>query len=273
MRRRMAMVMQRPWMASGSVERNIGLGLAFRGVRGRRELVESVLAGTGLDGMGGRRARTLSGGEMQKVAIARAVVTNPSLLILDEPLNSVDQAAKPDLRALIRRLHRETGITVLMATHDLADALSLSSRVFVMSEGRLLQSGDTDHVFSNPSSHFVASFIGVRNILPVVFDGTTAISGQLSIVIASPGSGRGFVSIPPEAVTISLDRSDSSQRNTFRAVVRDIDRGPLLDTVHLSVGDTVIESVVTRESTAHLGLVPGLETWLSFKATSVRILA
>jgi molybdopterin-binding protein len=200
------------------------------------------------------------------------VVTRPELLFLDEPFNSVDQGAKPELRTLVGRLHRETGITVIMATHDLADALALSNRTVVLSGGRIMQAGETASLFSNPANLFVASFIGMKNILPVVFVNEGAIAGDLNIRLAERGEGKGFIHIPPEVISISLERPDSSQRNAFNAVVTHIEKTPMYDTVHLQVKGLFIQSSVTRQSTEHLGLQRDSGVWISFKATSVRIL-
>jgi len=272
-RRRMSMVMQRPFMLAGTVGRNVRYGLSVRGLDTRDAGVSAMLAATGLEGMENRVARTLSGGEMQKVAIARAVVTHPELLLLDEPLNSVDQGFRPELRSLIRGLHRRLGMTVLMATHDLADALSLSTRTVVLSGGRVMQAGRTEEVFSNPSGAFVASFIGMRNILPVAFTGGTARAGDLDIVVGETRSGRGYVSIPPEVITLSLSAPDSSQRNVFPAIVTDVEPGTGADTVYVGTGGWILQVLVTRESRIRLALEPGSAAWISFKATSVRILA
>jgi tungstate transport system ATP-binding protein len=273
LRRRMSMVMQRPFMLAGTVERNVGFGLSVRGVKPAGNVIADALEAVGLPGMAGRNARTLSGGEMQKVAIARAVITRPELLLLDEPLNSVDQGFKPELRTLIGRLHRDLGITVLMATHDLADALALSSRTVVMSGGRVMQAGGTPEVFNNPSSLFVASFIGLKNIFPAKFRGEEALVGDLAVTMVGRESGRGYICVPQEVITLSPRRPESSQRNTFEGEIVQVAHMPLHDEIHVKTGGLVFLSSVTRESTAGLGLTPGARVWVSFKATSVRILS
>lgn len=272
-RRRMAMVMQRPCMLKGTVRSNVEAGLRFRGSRPAPGRVEAGLEAVGLGGFAERRAETLSGGEMQKVALARALATDPEILFLDEPLSSVDQGFRPGMRSLIASLHRGRGMTVVMATHDLADALALASRVAVLAEGRMVQHGPVDSVLLSPSNLFVASFSGMRNILRVSFDGTTARAGGLEIVLAEPASGAGCIVIPPETVTVSASRPDSSQRNIFKATVSSIEKGLHTDIVNADTGTVSIASTITRESTERLGLRPGYEVWVSFKASSVRILA
>ncbi len=273
LRRRMSMVMQRPFMLAGTVERNVGFGLSVRGIRPTAGRIAGALESVGLSGMGKRNARTLSGGEMQKVAIARAVVTEPELLLLDEPLTSVDQGFKPELRSLIGRLHREMGITVVMATHDLADALVLSSKTVVMSEGRVMQDGDTPEVFNNPSGLFVASFIGMKNIFQAEFREEEARVGDISITITGRRSGAGYIHIPQEAITLSPRRPESSQRNAFEGEITEVLPTPLHDEVHVKTGGVVLQSSVTRESVSNLGLTPGARVWASFKATSVKVLS
>ncbi|MFO7626032.1 MAG: ABC transporter ATP-binding protein [Candidatus Fermentibacteraceae bacterium] len=272
LRRRMSMVMQRPFMLTGSVERNVRFGPGVRGTTVSHTEMDEVLDATGLSGMGHRNARTLSGGEMQKVAIARAVITKPELLLLDEPLNSVDQGFKPELRALIGRLHHEMGITVLMATHDLADALALSNRTVVLSEGRLMQAGETAKVFSHPESLFVASFTGMKNIVPVRFGNGTATAGDVVFSLTEQAQGGGYICIPPEVIVLSREKPDSSQRNTFKAVVSHLESMPMYDTVHILLKGLELQSSVSSESTLRLGLEAGSEVWVSFKATSVRVL-
>jgi molybdopterin-binding protein len=209
---------------------------------------------------------------MQKAALARALVTEPEILILDEPLSSVDQGFRPGMRSLIRSLHRDRGMTVVMATHDLADALALASHVAVISGGRIIQHGTVDEGLLKPASLFVASFSGIRNILHAVFDGMSARVGDLEIVLPEPASGSGYIALPPETVTISTTCPDSSQRNCFPVTVESVEPGVHVDIVMMAVGSSRIAAAITRESTGRLSLQPGTPAWISFKASSVRIL-
>ncbi len=270
-RRRMSMVMQRPCMLSGSVHRNVEFGLRMRGIRDDGK-VAAGLEAVGLGGFAGRRARTLSGGEMQKAALARALVTRPEILLLDEPLSSVDQGVRPDMRSLIRSLHREMGMTVVMATHDLTDALALADRVAVIADGRVVQHGTVDEVILKPSNLFVASFSGLRNIMRASFEGTIARVGELEIVLAEPATGTGCIAVPPEAVTLSRTPPDSSQRNCFPGNVLSVEPGLHVDIVNVEAVSIPFAAAITRESTDRLDLQAGTPVWVSFKANSVRIL-
>ena len=109
------------------------------------------------------------------------------------------------MRSLIRSLHSEMGMTVVMATHDLTDALALADRVAVIADGRVVQHGTVDEVILKPSNLFVASFSGLRNIMRASFEGTVARVGELKIILAGPAAGTGCIAVPPEAVTLSQD--------------------------------------------------------------------
>jgi ABC-type Fe3+/spermidine/putrescine transport system ATPase subunit len=152
-----------------SARGNVAFGLEVRGVaraeRDRR--VEAMLDLVGLPpAVRGRRPAALSGGEQQRVALARALVFAPDLLLLDEPLANLDRHLRDQLRAELRRLQRETGVTAVLVTHDQEEALAVSDLVGVMAGGRLLQLGAPDDVYHRPRTPFVARFLGAANLLP-----------------------------------------------------------------------------------------------------------
>ncbi len=128
--------------------------------------VDRVLATVHLDGYADRAATKLSGGQQQRLALARALVVEPDLLLLDEPLSNLDAKLRESMRTELRRLQREVGITTIFVTHDQSEALALSDEVAVMNEGEIVQSGPPEVVYNQPNCRFVASFIGSANILP-----------------------------------------------------------------------------------------------------------
>ncbi len=150
------------------VRKNIAFGLKTRHVDGatlaRRvdEMLETVL----LSGLGDRYPHQLSGGQQQRVALARALAVQPEVLLLDEPLSALDARVRSNLRDEIKRIQRETGITTLFVTHDQDEALAMSDRVGVMSNGRLEQVGTPHEVYQSPASPFVARFVGSINEIP-----------------------------------------------------------------------------------------------------------
>ena len=150
-----------------TVAENVAYGLKLRKVAspeiGRR--VEGVLDKVGLAGLGGRYPGQLSGGQQQRVALARALVLNPQILLLDEPLSNLDAKIRIQVRSEIRKLQKELAITAVYVTHDQEEALAMSDRVAVFSQGRVCQVGPPKALYERPANRFVADFIGVNNLV------------------------------------------------------------------------------------------------------------
>ncbi|MCB1883816.1 MAG: ABC transporter ATP-binding protein [Geminicoccaceae bacterium] len=128
--------------------------------------VARMLALVRLDGMGGRMPGQLSGGQQQRVALARALAYDPPVLLMDEPLSALDKKLREKIQLEIRRIHKETGVTILYVTHDQEEALRLSDRIAVFNRGRIEQTGTGRDLYENPATGFVAGFIGSSNFLP-----------------------------------------------------------------------------------------------------------
>jgi spermidine/putrescine ABC transporter ATP-binding subunit len=150
-----------------SVAANVGYGLRMRHLPKRdiARRVDDVLALVKLDGLEDRRPRQLSGGQQQRVALARALVINPRVLLLDEPFSALDKNLRASMQVELREIQRSFGVTTIFVTHDQGEALSLSDRVAVMSDGRIRQVGTPEEVYANPCERFVASFVGDANVL------------------------------------------------------------------------------------------------------------
>ena len=151
-----------------TVAENIAFGLKMRGVK-RREIagrVERALDLVRLGGTGGRLPRQLSGGQQQRVAFARAVVIEPQLLLLDEPLSNLDAKLRKEMQIELRALQRRLGITAIYVTHDQEEALTLSDRIAIMNDGRIAQCAEPSEIYRSPANRFVAEFIGRVNLLP-----------------------------------------------------------------------------------------------------------
>jgi ABC-type Fe3+/spermidine/putrescine transport system ATPase subunit len=152
-----------------SVFENVAFGLRERHVGGAElaRRVKAALEQVGLEGLEARRPSQLSGGEQQRVALARTLVVQPRLLLLDEPLSNLDAQLRAQMRLELARLHRDLGITTLYVTHDQAEALSLSTRIAVLSGGSLIQEGKPEEIYWKPRTAFVAEFVGAANLVPV----------------------------------------------------------------------------------------------------------
>ena len=142
---------------------NVEFGLRERGIAGRTLLAMQALELVRLADKRDRRPAELSGGERQRVALARSLVLKPRLLLLDEPLAALDPRLRREMRAELKAMQRQTGITFLLVTHDQEEALSLSDRIAVMNQGRIEQFGTPEEVYRHPASRFVAGFLGAVN--------------------------------------------------------------------------------------------------------------
>jgi iron(III) transport system ATP-binding protein len=168
-----------------TVSDNIAYGLKLQKIESATiaKRVESVLEKVKLGGLGDRYPGQLSGGQQQRVALARALVLNPKILLLDEPLSNLDAKIRIQVRAEIRKLQKELGITTVYVTHDQEEALTLSDRIAVFNQGKVLQIGPPKELYERPLSRFVADFIGINNLI----DGTvqTADPAQRKLTVTT----------------------------------------------------------------------------------------
>jgi len=261
-----------------NVAENVAFGLRLR--RLDREVVEERTAAMsrmlGIDHLLHRSPRTLSGGEQQRAALARALVVEPRLLLLDEPLSALDPETREGLQRELARVHRELGTTTLHVTHDFEEAVALGDRIAVVNEGRMVQVGSPEDIFRRPADEFVARFVGVRNI----FAGAVAESDDegyrtfkcddLEMVVVTHLSGAAHASIRPEDIILSQGPIRSSARNCFRGRVAEIaDRGTLIYvTVNVPPDFTC---VITRRSLEEMELWEGREVYVAFKASAVHV--
>ncbi|AEH24758.1 ABC transporter ATP-binding protein [Pyrococcus yayanosii] len=185
-----------------TVFENVAFGLRMRRIS-RQEIedrVREVLELVGLRGFEDRYPEQLSGGQQQRVAIARALVIEPEVLLLDEPLSNLDAKIRERLRSEIRRIVREVGITTVYVTHDQEEAMAISDRMAVMKDGRILEIGKPLELYYRPKTEFVASFLGISNIIELRAEGGTACLGELCFDVGLEGKVRVF--FRPENIII-----------------------------------------------------------------------
>jgi iron(III) transport system ATP-binding protein len=213
-----------------------------------REKVERALAVVKLDRLASRDATALSGGQQQRLALARALVMEPSLLLLDEPLSNLDAKLREDMRFELKRLQREIGVTCIYVTHDQTEALAMSNEIAVMCDGKVEQVGRPREIYEAPRTRFVADFIGTSNFLEGVVeesrDGGYLVAtedGKLDITSDAahrPGD-RVLVSARPEHISLSTERNGvGPNRWAGRVAVRSF-LGEVVDHI-VSVGDREI---------------------------------
>ncbi len=197
-----------------TVAENIAFGLEMRGVaRAQIEATTREMLGlVKMEGLGGRRPAQLSGGQQQRVALARALANHPRVLLLDEPLSALDLKLRQGMRLELKNLQKKTGITFIFVTHDQEEALTMSDRIAVMSQGRVQQLGTPLDIYERPVNRFVADFIGDTNLVPAVVSGPDGEylrcrgAGGLEL-LASPVAGAGHggavtLAVRPEKITL-----------------------------------------------------------------------
>ena len=167
MRRRMAFVQQKPIVFNMNVYDNIACGLRWRGEKGKavQQKVEAVLELVGMADYKNRQAKTLSGGETQRIAIARALVTEPEVLFLDEPTANLDPISISKIEEVVTHVIREQKTTTIMVTHDIYQGQRFAARIGVIIDGEILQVDNPNTIFTSPTSKEVAEFVGIENIL------------------------------------------------------------------------------------------------------------
>jgi ABC-type Fe3+/spermidine/putrescine transport system ATPase subunit len=209
---------------------NVAFGLQVAGVSRaeQRERVRDALALVRLEGYEQRRSHELSGGQMQRIALARALVNRPQVLLLDEPLSALDLKIRLDMEAELRRVHRETGATFVYVTHDQREAMALSDRIVVMNAGCVEQVGVPAAVYSRPASTFAANFVGNANVLPVEVLGVAGEDVSLTLAgrrrqVTCPGArgGPAWLVLRPEAVRVARLTAEAGA-DELAGVVRDV---------------------------------------------------
>jgi putative spermidine/putrescine transport system ATP-binding protein len=190
-----------------TVQQNVAFGLRMQKVKGSEaeQRVKEALKLVELNDFAGRYPQQLSGGQCQRVALARSLVTRPRLLLLDEPLSALDARIRKHLREQIRSIQQELGLTTIFVTHDQEEALVMSDRIFLMNAGKIVQSGDAETLYTAPVDAFAAGFIGNYNLLD---------ADAASRLLLRPINSR--VAIRPEAIQIASHGSIEGQIRSHR---------------------------------------------------------
>jgi putative spermidine/putrescine transport system ATP-binding protein len=248
---------------------NVEFGLRVRGIdkAKRRKRAEEMIELVDLGKQSNRFPNQMSGGQQQRVALARALAIEPNVLLLDEPLSALDAKVRTHLRDQIRRVQQEVGITTLFVTHDQEEAMAISDRVGVMNKGNLEQLDKPDALYTNPTSAFVATFVGAMNRVPgkVLDTGNVEVLGKkISVANAGHGLSAGStvnVMIRPEQFAITSGDSATITERSFRGPMTRI-------VVELSDGTKVDLDIASAETAA---MNPGNRTGLTVNATSAII--
>ena len=260
-----------------SVEDNIAFGLRAmkcprREIRPRVQGIAEVL---GVTELLQRDPTTMSGGEKQKVALARALVTEPAVLLLDEPLSALDPETRERTQQELVEVHRRLKVTIIHVTHDFEEAIALGHRVAVLNEGRIAQIGTPEDVLRRPNSEFVANFALSRNVFSGVIeegddDYVQVDIGDVRLATLTGLRGRVHLSLRPEDIFISREPLKSTARNCFEGAVTSIfDKGAVLY-VTVDVPPAFV-CLVTRQAFEELDFTKEDKVWITFKASAIHV--
>jgi spermidine/putrescine transport system ATP-binding protein len=254
-----------------TVAQNISFGLEMLGKPAAeiKARTDKMLALVKLEAMAGRKTSQLSGGQQQRVALARALAPEPKVLLLDEPLSALDLKLRQAMQIELKRLQRETGITFVFVTHDQEEALTMSDRIGVMSNGKLQQVGSAKEIYTKPKNRFVASFIGETNFLTARGEGTKArlASGDL-VDFDSPVKGEVTLTIRPEQLRLVA----ANEPDAIAATISNLVYFGTDTHVHLELADrTELVARVQSPATGDAELEKGTKVGLRFAPGALQI--
>ncbi|MDD2389588.1 MAG: ABC transporter ATP-binding protein [Desulfobacterales bacterium] len=204
-----------------TVHENILFGLRYHSLDGKKakKRVDMIIQQLRLECILKRSVVNLSGGEKQRTALARALAVDPAILLLDEPMSALDPNFREDIRQILKDLHSEMGMTLLMVTHDFSEAHFLAQRVGVMNKGRIEQIGSVSDVFNRPATEGTARFVGMKNIFPAKISGDKADVKGLVVCIPAGKGDSSYIAVRPEDVRLSCNAFPCGTPNCFEGRV------------------------------------------------------
>jgi molybdate/tungstate transport system ATP-binding protein len=260
-----------------TVFENIAFGLNMK-KKDKNEIknrVTEIMNLFGISHLADRLPRTLSGGEQQRTALARALIISPKVLLMDEPLSALDRKTRADLMDQMKDIQKNFNTTLIHVTHNFDEALMLADRIAIMKNGKISQVGTSTEIFRQPADKFVADFVGSENIIEGIAkkDGeklTLIDTGNICIYSTEPKRGHVHITIRPEDIILSTKRVETSARNVFKGEIKKIiDTGALIK-LTIDVGEPIVV-FLTRQSFLDMELNIGKSVWTYFKATAVHV--
>jgi molybdate/tungstate transport system ATP-binding protein len=240
------------------------------------EKVEKAAVAMNIKHILDRHTDKLSGGELQRVALARTLITSPRILLLDEPFSSLDTSLKDDLKRILRNLNKD-GLTIIHVTHDYGDAISLAKRVGVIHNGTIIQEGTVEEVFKNPSNRFVARYAGIRNFFKVEFEGK---NGELTgftkqnvsfrIMGEAPGNS-GLLILKSDSIHLSREKPLDNNLNNISGRISEIIPSEFGYEITVDAGDLFYVNLPSSLYVQNK-FAEGENVWMSFSPDAVVIL-
>jgi len=250
LRHRIGWVMQQPYLFKGTALDNVMLGLKLRKIKERRARSLAMLSELGFDADPDSPVEALSGGQRQLMALARCLVLDPEILLLDEPFNHLDKQTAKHLQTMLQNLVEDQGVTVVFSSHDVAYSLVMAHETVALADGGLAS--------FQPVNVFAGHCVGERFL-----------TGQIEITLPLAADGS-YVVVDPRDIILSLQPLHSSMRNRFKGKVVGMDRVSEGIRVEVSAGER-FESLVTLASAREMGLTLGQPVWVNFKSTALKV--
>ncbi len=214
---------------------------------------------------------TLSGGEEQRTALARALLLKPDVLLLDEPLSALDRLTREKLKDELKQIQKETNMTILHITHHFEDIYALADKVIIMKDGIIIQQGTPDDIFHRPNSDFIAKFTGMDNTFSGIINNSEIRIGRISIKVDSNLSGNTKIGIRPEDIIITDNPGSFPEYNSIPGVIKYITDNGFYSSVSVDVGDegVVFSVALTHQNT--ISFKVGSEVFIVFKKENVHV--
>lgn len=277
-RRRISVVFSQPYLLNDTVQNNIALPLRLRKIKDNAA-AEKMCEFFKIAHLKTRNALQISQGEAHRVSLARAFVTEPKLVLLDEPFLSLDPSYKDDLLVDLRRIIKAHRITTFLVTQDQLEALSLADELAMIKEGRVLQQGKPLDVFNRPLSKEVADFVGIETIVEgrIIRKEDSLCFVKVNDLVLEAISvynigDKVYVCIRPEDVILYSHPEKSSCRNQFKAKIIKLEPWMLHYKLTLEICNFNLVAFVTRQSVENLSLKSGKEAYAAFKATAIHLI-
>jgi molybdate/tungstate transport system ATP-binding protein len=258
-----------------TVLENICYGLRYfhRDNTHGRQRVDRLVEMLGLQRIVDRRPLHLSGGEKQRVCLARALSVEPAVLLLDEPLSALDPNFREDIRRALKTLHQELGVTFMMVTHDFAEALYLADRVGIIRDGVMEQVGSTEEVFQKPATPFVAEFVGMKNIFP------GRLSGQgfefCGLNCALPGgidSAASYLALRPEDIVLRREQGFAGDYISYGGTIEQIVPAGMWHEISVRCQSACFKIYLDRKTLLERHFNEGEEVYLGFHPQAPHVL-
>lgn len=255
------------------VAENIMYGIRYHHINSRTagKRLDRLVATLGLERITRRRPDKLSGGEKQRVALARSLILNPGVLLLDEPLSALDPIFHEEAKKLLKKIHQELDITIVMVSHNFPDVLFLANRGAIIKDGKIMQSGKIESIFEKPNSRFTADFVGMKNIHPVKhINGSLKIEKSACRII--PGQvlepNCSYMGIRPEDIALNNGNSNHF-KNRYEGQILEVTNHGVYLIVRLETPEVEFEAIWPRSYIRDHGLKPGKTVSFGFHPEAV----